>query len=231
MNKTRILLSALSAIFTILLTTGCQSAPTAFDEALWDIRTNYVDVVEARTNVVTIYETNLVTQTVTNTVEVEPGVWLPQVTVTETPIVSITTNTYVSLSTNRLPEYHAEPDAQLVQSAQAVGSFFGVGELAGAIVTGLLGIAGVWRFKGQQVKTAQAVNVSLVNAVETLRNIIKTTPQGAQLDTAIKSFLIEHQIEAGVFQEVVKLLESKLNSKDASRLAQSILALTKEAQQ
>lgn len=230
MNPIRKTLLILAALCALVLATGCESTPTAFDEALWDVQTNYVDVVETRTNVVTVYETNLIARTVTNLVEVMPDVWLPQVSVTETPVVRITTNTFILFATNTVPAYRATPDPGLVATARTVGGFFGVGDLVGAIVTGLLSIAGVWRFKHKQVRTAQAVNESLVNAVETLRHIIKTTPQGAQLDTAIKAFLIEHQIEAGVFQEVVKLLESKLNSKDASRLAQSILAITKEAQ-
>jgi hypothetical protein len=218
MNPIRNAITALSAMLAILLLSGCQSAPTAFDEALWDLTTNYVEVVQTRTNVVTITQTNLVH--VTNLVEVLPDVFLPQIVTT--PMVSITTNTYVSIATNLAPVIEAKADAELVGTAKTIGGMFGVGEMVGAIATGLLGIIGAWRFQGRKVAKSEIVSGNLVTAIEALREVIKTK-EGAEADAMIKAFLMKNQVQAGVFEEVVKLLDTKLDGTAASQVSDQIL--------
>jgi hypothetical protein len=223
MNPIRNAITALSAMLAILLLSGCQSAPTAFDEALWDLTTNYVEVVQTRTNVVTITQTNLVH--VTNLVEVLPDVFLPQIVTT--PMVSITTNTYVSIATNLAPVIEAKADPELVGTAKTIGGMFGVGEMAGAIATGLLGIIGAWRFQGKKVAKSEIVSGNLVTAIEALREVIKTK-EGAEADAMIKAFLMKNQVQAGVFEEVVKLLDTKLDGTAANQVSDQILKFLAE---
>lgn len=232
MNKTNatittVTLTVVVAAAALLLTSGCETAK--FNEALWDLETNYVNEVVTETNHITITKTNTVTVTQTNMIEVSPDVFLPQVTVTETPTITTTNLTEVNISTNPVAYITSKPDADVVAAAGNIGGLFGVGPLAAALSSLLLGVTGAWRFRGKRANMKEAnlraLNESLAQGVETARFILKETPQGIELDSKFKEFLLKNQVAAGVIAEATELAKKKVDSQDAKAIAAEILKL------
>lgn len=76
-------------------------------------------------------------------------------------------------------------------------------DVASYALNGLLGIAAIWLTK--RGNTAQKVNKSLVQGVDTFRDILDQTEGGAKLDAHLTAALKEQQEREGV-QAIVKLL-------------------------
>lgn len=197
---------------------GCAGTPTKFEQSIFDIKTNQVPVLVVHTN--TIWTTNTIVETVTRTNEV--GVPVP---ILVTNYVSIPQLVPV-LVTNYVPVYDFQRGtnaAQIQDAAGAVGGLLG----AGPIASGAAGILlGIWGWLRSTNKSKLAVNMS--QSIETIREFVKTLPNGAQYDTAITQWMQANQAKADVLQQVVKLIQDKV-SNDQAKLAAKDIADALEA--
>ena len=65
----------------------------------------------------------------------------------------------------------------------------------------------------------------LAQVIETGRAILQSTPQGKEADEKWKSWMIEHQAEQGVIEDVVKLLGAVVDTPSAREAAEKLVAL------
>jgi hypothetical protein len=205
--------------FAVILTiTGCSifgsnpTAPTKTEQALFTVVTNYLPVVVQQTNTVTL--TNVATVLQTNTIG-------------QVQIVQATN--YVNIPqmvrvTNIAPAYTLSTAPATTAAVQAVGSAInvaapGIGSIVSMAILALLGGWGYLR-GNKQGNTANA----LAQEIEAVRAFIKTLPNGTQLDTGITQFLQAHQLEAGVVQQVMDMLQKNVSNPDAQAAAKEISA-------
>ena len=90
----------------------------------------------------------------------------------------------------------------------AVTSFIpapGVAPLTSLALNGLLAIGAVWL--GKKKRTADKVSASLVQGIDTFRDILDQTPQGEKIDAKLKATLRDHQQALQVQREITKLLD------------------------
>ena len=90
----------------------------------------------------------------------------------------------------------------------AVTSFIpapGVAPLTSLALNGLLAIGAVWL--GKRKRTADKVTASLVQGIDTFRDVLDQTPQGAKIDASLTKTLKEHQQALQVQREITKLLD------------------------
>lgn len=179
-----------------------------------------------------VTNTGPVAITVTNTVTVTNQAPV----VTQTPAGPVT-NFVPILVTNTVPAWQTQivttvstqwlekPEiTAAVQSGGAIVNTFapGLGTLAATALLGLLGMVREWqnrRAKGQLTAAAAAT----AQGIETLREIIKSTPQGAAMDAAIRRWLIDHQIETGTLSLVADLVKEHVDNPAAKVDAVDIL--------
>jgi hypothetical protein len=193
---------------------GCKqfgenpSAPSRFEQVIFNVHTNLVDKIVLHTNEVVVEVPEIVkTTNVQNEV-----VW-------ETNKVKVTT-TEVTTETNKVPAYTLTPKDS-VQSGIAAGSAVangvvpGVGGLVGGILAGVYAMWG--RLRSAKVKADDATETGgvLAQNIETIREFVKTLPQGEKYDTIIKTYLQQHQMEAGVGSDVLDLLKNYVNNDTA----------------
>ena len=211
------------AILGLSLLSGCKTAPTAVENAIFDIRTNLVPVVITRTNYVPI--TNIVTTFVTN--EFQQTVEVPVVhVVTETNVTTLT-NTFESTSWVTRTNV-----ADTIQKAGRIADVFapGLGSLASAIALGLLGIWGTARQKNKQISSLGATAEVLTQTIEVGRQLFAKTPQGAQVAEAWTAWMIKNQTKQEVLEQVIDLLKTGVNKPEASMVADDLLRLMNEIQ-
>ena len=79
------------------------------------------------------------------------------------------------------------------------------GKLISLSLNGLLVVGGVWL--DSKRRTGNKVNQSLVQGVDTFRDILDQTEQGAAIDKKLTQVLKERQSELGTMKAVTKLLE------------------------
>jgi hypothetical protein len=127
--------------------------------------------------------------------------------VTTTPTGGLVTNDQLSYVLTTKPA-----TAAAVNTAGTVANTFlpGVGSLASM---GILALLGLWaQLRGQKSSnTADAI----AQEVETIREFIKTLPNGTKYDTAITSWLQTHQVETGTANQVLSILENTVSNPDA----------------
>lgn len=87
----------------------------------------------------------------------------------------------------------------------AVSAVPGYGQLASVALNGLLGIGAVWM--GRRKRTADKVSASLIQGIDTFRDVLDQTPQGEKIDARLTETLREHQNALQVQREINKLLE------------------------
>lgn len=203
-------------VLVLLLFTGCNligadtTAPSAVERQLFVTKTNFVDVpVQVQ---VTNYVTKEVVLNQTNTV----GQIVTVTNVVEQPVYSIQT------VTNHIPQYEntvSDRTKASVTSAGGILNYFFPG-MGGMISSGALALLGAWAHlrSGKRQQTA----VALSQEVESIREFIKTLPSGAKYDTAITSFLQSHQMETGVSQQVLNLLENEIDYPQAKAAIEEI---------
>lgn len=201
--------AALMAALALACVTGCKyvgadtSAPNAVERQLFTTVTNYVDVpVQVPvTNIVvkevTVFQTNTVGQIVTMTNQISQ------------PVYSVV------WETNHVPQYEnavSDHMKSTVTGLSGVLNYFfpGVGPIAGSGVLALLAAWAQLR-SGKRQQTASA----LTQQMETVLEFIKTLPNGAAYKQAITNFLQQHQMEAGVANQVLKLIENQVSNPDA----------------
>ncbi len=223
-------------LFPVCLLVGCSlfgngaSAPNAVESKFFDINTNLVPRVSQVTNIVPVYQTNIVVLTygVTNTTtkEVTP--------VQVTNLVTQTTYaTNIQTVTNVVPMYQMTPGST-AKAAETIGGMvgapFGVG---GLITTGLAGAFGLYsslrnKALAGTATLANQASGALAQNIETLMEVLKTTPQGQALQPLIQNYLVKHQTEAGVIQTVATIVDNTVDNAAAKQSADAILAAMKQ---
>ena len=213
---------ALCSLFAVLLiAAGCSlfgsnpSPPSKTESALFNVQTNYVPVVVAQTNIipVTVYRTNEVQQTVTNVqgvLETRTNVLVVPVTVYQTNVVA---------STNQQAQYNYSPGSGITGVEGGLSAIPVYGTLAS---TALAGLAAIWGWLRSSKNRSTAANTMQV--VETLRQFIKTLPNGTTYDNALMQWAQAHQAEAGVLNNVLNILQSEVSNPNAQFAAQSVIA-------
>lgn len=207
---------AVASCALILLFSGCQNPKplSSFERHFLNEETNYVPVLHVVTNVVPVYQTNMVTvlqtnqvgQTVLHTNEVVETVWH--------------TNVVINTTTNE--EYKVTPNGTataITQVGGTVGNLFGAG---GLVSTALAGVFGIWA----SIRSSRRYDTAAVLAqnVQQLRAFVQALPNGATYDTALTNFMQTHQADAGVLNQVLTLIQSEVKNSDAQFAAQSVIA-------
>ena len=139
-------------------------------------------------------------------------------TVTVTPQIVPVTNYFVEYDLKTKDSTKA--DVQVVGTA--VNTFFpGVG---GLVSTGATALLGLWGFlRGiSNTKRSTATSETLVQQVETIREFIKSLPEGAKYDTAITAWLQAHQVETGTSTQILDLLANVVDNPAAKVAAQEL---------
>lgn len=211
---------ALTFVLGILLASifGCATRPpSAFEQRYFNITTN-PPVLAVVTNLVpvTIYKTNEVVQTVTNTQNVIEF---------RTNLVAIPVGTNVqarsTIVTNEPETYNMKPKPEAIQPIQTVGGLIGNLFGAGGLVTTAIGAAyGLWGFL--RSKKSYATATDLAQIIETVRSFVRQLPNGANYDTALVNFMVQHQAEAGTINQVATIVANEVNTSDAQVAAEHI---------
>ncbi len=81
----------------------------------------------------------------------------------------------------------------------------GAAPLASLALNGALAIGAVWL--GKKRRTAEKVSASLVQGIDTFRDILDQTPQGERIDASLTRTLKDQQHALRVEQEIHKLLQ------------------------
>ncbi len=222
----KLFLSSIAA--AILVTTGCSTTPTATDKFIADVQTNYVPKLVLQTNVVTVVQTNQVTQTVTITNSV--GTPVPVFITNEITYVTYSTN--VVMATNLVPIYSLTVNSNTTATAQAAGqiaSIFVPG--AGGLVTsGLLALVSIFlgvrnrQFAGQNSVLSQSAGV-LAQIIETGREILAKEPAGQKASDAFTQWMVTHQAQTETIGKITEIVKLYTNNAEAKAAADQILAL------
>lgn len=100
------------------------------------------------------------------------------------------------------------PKAELAPLVDTISTLIpasGVAPITSLALNGLLAIGAVWL--GKKKRTAEQVSTSLVQGIDTFRDILDQTPQGAKIDAKLKETLRHHQQALQVQKEISKLLD------------------------
>jgi hypothetical protein len=125
----------------------------------------------------------------------------------------------VTTTTNLTPTYTWAP-GKGIADAQAVASLIpGYGSLAGMGIGALAAIWG-WIRSSKNGTTA----ATLAQSIETIREFVKTLPNGAVYDNTLTTWLTQHQAETGTVDSVLALLENDVSNPDAIVAAQQLRA-------
>lgn len=206
-------------IACIGLCTGCaalSSAPPSKAETYaYDITTNLV----TKTNFVT--QTNLVSQIVPiNTTNVTGQTVLFYQT-NYVPQLVTETNRVVETNYVFAENAHAKATTAVIGTVANI-AMPGSGTLITAVIGGILGIWGSFRSKAANKATAIANNSNQI--IETARNIITALPNGGSIAKDFDSWMVQHQQDAGIAQEVAALVGKFVNPDQASGTASKLLA-------
>lgn len=219
--KSKTLKLTLLALCISLPIVGCRmfgaypTPPSPTEAKLWNIVTNQVPQVVTQTNVVTRFDVI----TLTNQVG----------------LVTFTTNTFTTTNlvnaTNVVEAYEYVPKPQVQQTVTQLGNAVapftaGWGSIISAALVGLYGL---WAHLRSTKSTA--TSSALTQEIEAIRSYILTLPQGTKIDTAVTTFMQQHQVEAGVADQVLGLIKGFSSNTTvagaAAQLQDAIAALTK----
>ena len=219
MNKILSIVGATAFFVCAVTIISCSSVPpTKVEQYLFNIQTNLAAKVVQSTNVITT--TNFVTVTRTNEVTQPGGAVVTNVVTVAVPQVQVTTN--VVTVTNLVPTYiyTTGQGAQTVKVIGAeAGGLFGVG---GAVSSGLGALLAAWMWFRSSKKAASANN--LAQTIETVREFIKTLPNGANYDTVLTNWMQKNQASAGVLNDVLSILQKEVSNPDAKVAAAQVQA-------
>lgn len=208
------------AIIAVAMLIGCASTPpTAFEQKLFNVQTNYYPIIVVQTNTVTLTNTVVKQVEVTNAV----GIVIPQyftntitvpVPVLQTQIVQIPAYTYLP-GTNGTAQ-------SIKDTAGLIGTIVAPG-VGGPIATAIVGlILAGWSWVRGSKASATANN--LAQTIETARELIKTLPNGATIDATLTNWMQQHQAEAGVLPQVLDILEANVDNQAARQAAEQLKA-------
>lgn len=213
MKTARTILSiSTTAIIAAALLVGCSlfgsnpSAPSSVEQHAFDIATNVVPQIVTRTNVVT-------TTNVVNAPSPAGGTVLQTNVVNETHVVTVT---------NQVEQYQFSPKPAAVATAQALGTASGpfTAGIGTMVSSGLIMLYGLWA----HLRSNKEGNTStaLAQEIETIREFILTLPSGTKIDQAVTQFMQQHQVEAGVAQNVLGILAKNVSNNDAVAAAKTL---------
>jgi len=100
------------------------------------------------------------------------------------------------------PKTSLEP---LIQAATSFSPVPGTAPIASLALNGALAIGAVWL--GKRKRTAEKVSASLVQGIDTFRDILDQTPHGSKIDASLTKTLKDQQHALRVEQEIHKLLQ------------------------
>ena len=154
-------------------------------------------------------------------------------TTSSVPVVTWTTNivggiAVIDAVTNWYEAYDFSPgpNAQaVIETGTNIGNFFGVGGIVGTVLSLLFGVWAKLRSNATK-KTAEV----LAQVIEAGRQLILTTPQGAQLEGEWVKWMSKQQTEAGVILEVAKLLKQVVNNEAAKQVADQLIQMIQPTQ-
>lgn len=101
-----------------------------------------------------------------------------------------------------------QPKPALEPIIETLTSFIpapGASPLASLALNGALAVGAVWL--GKKKRSAEKVSASLVQGIDTFRDILDQTPQGAKIDASLTKTLKDQQHALRVEQEIHKLLQ------------------------
>ena len=205
--KKRIFPIAICLALIVLPIAGCRyfganpSPPSGLERSIFDVETNLIAELGKRV--------------VTNTVSVPV---LVVVTNPATGIVVQGTNEVLVQKFNLIDvtNYHEEytltpkTNGVVAVGTQVAGGIANlvVPGLGGTVVAALGGIFGLWA----KLRSAKKTAVTLAQGTEVIRNVVQTLPDGANIDSKITAFLQKYQIEAGVLDQVLAILQQQKSS-------------------
>jgi hypothetical protein len=211
-----VILAGISVICAVCLSTGCntsspQSPPTALDSNVFNITTN-----------VTII-TNQITQT---NVTVNPVVITNVVAGLPVPVTNYVATTNFVPVTVMIPQtnYVYTPNASATGLTTNIGSTlsaFGVpgGSLIGTLLAGALAIWG--SLKSRQATTSGTIAGNATQIIQVARNIISALPNGAAVSSEFNAWLIQHQQDAGIANEVAAVVDQFVDPQDQALVGQA----------
>lgn len=224
------------AIWCAASMTGCASAPGKFEEAIFT-RTNVpMLTVHSVTNFVTV--TNVVPKFEVQIVQVTNAVGVVVPTfetnrVLETNYVREAIVTPAG-STVMVPQFTGRTAAgdAAISGAGAMGGMFGYGGIVVAVLSGLTNwwqksrnqsLAAKYTGASQGQAIANQASAALVQNVETLLEVLKTSPQGQAILPTVKNYLTSHQLDAGVIDVVATLVDEHVDNEAARDAAAEIV--------
>lgn len=195
------LLIALLSLSACSVIGKSPSAPGSVERRVFDVETNFVPRVVLQTNAVSV--TNVVTEFRTN----EVGVIVTRTNELIVPRYNLIT------VTQAVETYTLTPNAASIATAQSVGGVVnafapGIGTALGGALIGLLAAWG-------KLRSTKRVGTVLAQNIETVREFLKTLPNGAQYDSVITQVMQKHQVEAGVVNDVIAILERSVSNETA----------------
>lgn len=219
---------SLVALVSVAILTGCASSPTATERFLANIETNYVPRLVLQTNILTLFQTNTVVQTITVTNSV--GVIVPVFTTNSASFVTYQTN--IVMATNMVPVYTMTPNATATGIAGVAGT---IGNLAapgmGTLITGgILGLLSLFlgyrnrQFSSQNDVLTQSAGV-LAQTIETGRELMSSTPQGQKMADAFTQWMVTHQAQTQTIGQIAQIVKSSTDNVEAQAASNQILAL------
>ncbi|HEX6827216.1 MAG TPA: hypothetical protein VF077_12935 [Nitrospiraceae bacterium] len=220
-----IVLILIGLFIAAILFSGCtmfskSPVPTDTEKKFFDITTNYVPHLVVSNFVVMVTNTLAVTQFDTNHVAVTNFF----------PVTTLQTNTVQVTLTNTT--YTLAPNAASKAIGDTAGLLTNLGlPGAGGLTAGIIGgIYAAWARRRNAVmagdlSTQTAVAGSLVQAVETARELMATTPQGQKAKDAYTKWLMAHQKEAGLFTAVTGLVDTFSDNDAAKEAAHKLQGL------
>lgn len=191
----------------VLVLSGCAGTPNLVNRTIFNVQTNWVDQVRQVTQTNLVAETNWITmvdqQHQTNFVE----------RITEK------TNYTTATVTNEVPVYTYTDKPTALAAIQTGGGLAGAPWGIGGLLTTLL-IGGYHIYQRTQNKQVAG---ALIQGIETAKEVLRTTPQGAQLAASFGAWLVNHQAAAGVITPISGLVDDLVNTSQAQGDAKNII--------
>jgi hypothetical protein len=98
------------------------------------------------------------------------------------------------------------PRQDVTATINGIGQTFpGWGSMASLIANGVLGIGALWL--GKKKAVTDRVAESLVKGIDTFRDVLDQSPQGAVVDQRLTEILAKYKNELGVMKQIGQLLE------------------------
>ncbi len=215
---TKFKFAALTSVVLLAATlAGCSSTPTAIERKLFTIQTNYLDMVQVKT------------QTVQQVVSVTNVINDHQVVVHDvTNFIPVTVQV-----TNKVEVQTLGPASAATTTATTIGSSIanvvepGSGTILGLAVGGLLAL---WReIRNRKLKGDNNIltdaSIALTQIVETAREVLSKTPQGKEVADKLTSWMISHQSETGTISAISQIVKDNVSETNAQAAAAQILGL------